>query len=228
MMNKNNLLIKLRTRKLGLLIYDARLASGRSIREASDAVNVSRYQFKAFEEGEQSPSLPVLEEIAAYFNLPLDHFWDRVALSPTAGNEVQDTALDIELKERDQELARFLKEKREEKNLSLEDLSAATAQEADQLHRYEAGDDPIPFPVLEILIKELAISLDQVLEHSSGPESWRTQKNWTNAFLGLSTDLQEFISKPINRPYLELAKRLSELSSEKLRAVAESLLEITY
>ena len=40
-------------------------------------------------------------------------------------------------------------------------------------------------------------------------------------------ELQGFVCKPINRPYLELAVRLSEMSVEKLRGVAEGLLEIT-
>jgi hypothetical protein len=46
-------------------------------------------------------------------------------------------------------------------------------------------------------------------------------------FAELSPELQDFISKPINRPYLEIAQRLGEMSVEKLRAVAEGLLEIT-
>jgi hypothetical protein len=46
-------------------------------------------------------------------------------------------------------------------------------------------------------------------------------------FAELSPELQDFLSKPINRPYLELAQRLSEMDVEKLRAVAEGLLEIT-
>jgi len=40
--------------------------------------------------------------------------------------------------------------------------------------------------------------------------------------------VRAFISKPVNLPYLELAMRLSDLSAEKLRGVAEGLLEITY
>ncbi len=227
-MNKNNLLIKLRTKKLGLLIYDARLAAERSIRESADAINVSRYQFKAFENGEQSPSLPLLKELAAYLNLPLDHFWDHVALSPTASENSNDSAFNAQLNDRDKEIGQFLKEKREEQDLSFEELAERTSQEVDQLIRFEVGEDPIPVPVLEILIKELGVPLKQFLEQCNGAESRETQKNQIDQFLELPADLQEFICKPVNRPYLELAARLSELSSEKLRTVAESLLEITY
>jgi hypothetical protein len=39
--------------------------------------------------------------------------------------------------------------------------------------------------------------------------------------------LQSFVSQPINRPYIELAQRLSEMPTAKLRTIAEGLLEIT-
>ena len=46
-------------------------------------------------------------------------------------------------------------------------------------------------------------------------------------FTDLPLEMQAFISKPINMPYLELAQRLSEMSVDRLRGVAEGLLEIT-
>ena len=46
-------------------------------------------------------------------------------------------------------------------------------------------------------------------------------------FKEMPPELQAFVAKPINLPYLELAQRLSEMSVDKLRAVAEGLLEIT-
>lgn len=44
---------------------------------------------------------------------------------------------------------------------------------------------------------------------------------------GISEELREFISKPVNTPYLELAMKLSRMDANKLRDIAESLLEIT-
>ena len=56
----NNPQITLREKKLGLLIRDARIAERRSIKECADAIGVKSGQFKAFEEGRKSPSLPEL------------------------------------------------------------------------------------------------------------------------------------------------------------------------
>jgi transcriptional regulator with XRE-family HTH domain len=44
---------------------------------------------------------------------------------------------------------------------------------------------------------------------------------------GFSDELKEFISKPINLPFLELAMKLSRMDAKKLREIAEGLLEIT-
>jgi hypothetical protein len=46
-------------------------------------------------------------------------------------------------------------------------------------------------------------------------------------FLELSEEMQNFVRQPVNRPYIELAMKLSSMSREKLRAVAEGLLDIT-
>jgi hypothetical protein len=57
--------------------------------------------------------------------------------------------------------------------------------------------------------------------------TWIRQQRALQNFAELTPELQEFLSKPVNRPYLELAHRLSEMNVEKLRAVAEGLLEVT-
>jgi len=44
----------------------------------------------------------------------------------------------------------------------------------------------------------------------------------------LPAELAEFVSNSANRPYFELAKKISSMDTASLRAIAESLLEITY
>jgi hypothetical protein len=41
-------------------------------------------------------------------------------------------------------------------------------------------------------------------------------------------ELRQFVAMPVNRPYLELAMKLSNMSRDKLRSVAEDLLDITF
>jgi hypothetical protein len=47
-------------------------------------------------------------------------------------------------------------------------------------------------------------------------------------FLELPVELRQFVAMPVNRPYLELAMKLSNMSRDKLRSVAEDILDITF
>jgi hypothetical protein len=65
-------------------------------------------------------------------------------------------------------------------------------------------------------------------QDKNGPVgAWAAREQAAHVLMEMPPELQDFIVKPINQPYLELAQRLSEMSVEKLRAVAEGLLEIT-
>ena len=46
-------------------------------------------------------------------------------------------------------------------------------------------------------------------------------------FMHLPPELREFLGKPGNEAYLKLAKQLSEISVERLRALAEALTDLT-
>jgi hypothetical protein len=90
------------------------------------------------------------------------------------------------------------------------------------------GEKAIPLPELEILTDHLQIRMEELFDQRGPIGKWRAERIAIQRFMELPEDVREFICKPVNLPYLKLAMRLSELSVEKLRAVAEGLLEITY
>ena len=79
-MTANPILITIRTKKLGVLIRDARLATGKSLEECAQAVGVTPDRFEAYELGMEPPSLPELEILAYTLRVPLDHFWGNERL----------------------------------------------------------------------------------------------------------------------------------------------------
>lgn len=226
-MDKNDLLIQLRTKKLSALIYDARVASGRGIKDCAEATGVSRYQFKAFEGGEQSPTLPELEVLSKYLNVPMEHFWGNHSLSE-APEEKEAEKIESLISERNQEIMACLRQARDEAGLSLKELAEKSGLKKSLLGRYELGKQPVPIPHLEILANSLDIDLPQLFDQSGTTSQLRIEQDTLSGFLDLPDELKEFVSKPVNRSYVELAHRLSTLSVEKLRMVAEGLLEITY
>ncbi|MFQ5615153.1 MAG: helix-turn-helix transcriptional regulator [Anaerolineales bacterium] len=219
--------ITLRKKKLAVLILDARLASGRTVEECARVLGISAEAFEAFERGERSPSLPELEMLAYFLNIPLKHFWGSTALTANGTPSEKHKKAHRILELRQRIIGVILRKVRVDNNLSLDELSNRVDLPASQLENYELGNDPIPLPALELLVGALGRSL-QEFQDTHGPiGGWIREQRATQQILDMPTNLQEFVSRPINRPYLELAERLSEMSVEKLRAVAEGLLEIT-
>jgi transcriptional regulator with XRE-family HTH domain len=218
--------IILRAKKLGTLIRDARLATRRSIKECAEAINVTTGVFKAYEEGRKSPSLPELEALVYYFDLPIDHFWSNEALSdnPARIDELDLSRL-TELRHR--MIGAFLRQERMNASLSMKSVAEQTGISTGRLKRYELGERPIPLPELEVLLKVLGGRIETFFDQGGPIGQWLTQQKAVQQFLDMPLELQTFVCQPINRPYLDLARKLSDLSTDKLRAVAEDILDIT-
>ncbi|UCD42411.1 MAG: helix-turn-helix transcriptional regulator, partial [Chloroflexota bacterium] len=120
-----------------------------------------------------------------------------------------------------------LRQARLEAGLTTLELSSSAGINEEQLNSYELGEQSIPLPELEALANSVNRTIKD-FQDSRGPiGKWIKQQQAMKNFDDLSPELQDFISRPINRPYLEIAQRLSEMSVDKLRTVAEGLLEIT-
>jgi transcriptional regulator with XRE-family HTH domain len=218
---------KIRARKLGLLLVDARTTLRRTQEECARVLGVSIETYQTYELGSKSPSLPEMEVLAFFLGLPLDHFWGNQALAQTQSRQNLETPERI-IPIRNHALAEKLRETRLNAGLSLDELGARVSIAEDLLGKYEAGDLVISVPELETITTELQVPLATFLDQESPVGQWRIQQENIEKFLELPQNLQEFVSLPVNRPYVELAQRLSGLSVERLRSIAEGLLEITY
>lgn len=219
--------VQIRTKKLALLIFDARKAQRRTVEECADAISVSPDQFQEYEKGLTAPSLPQLELLALYMNLPVEHFWGKQALSEV---EEPQALLDKErlVLLRNRMIGAQLRLARNTANFSYKEMLDRAGIPEEQLRAYEMGEKAIPVPELEALCSILDLQIERFYDQHGPIGKWRNQQGSVQNFLELSPEIQQFVCKPVNRPYLELAIRLSELNAEKLRAVAEVLLEITY
>lgn len=218
--------ITLRTKKLGVLIRDARLAARRSPEECAGAMGVTKSVFRAYEEGRRAPSLPELELLAFYLKLPIEHFWGKASLSgEEPANEPLDLARLVELRQR--MIGALLRQERTNANLSLKALAEETGISGARLKAYELGERSIPLPELEALISSLASRVENFFDQNGPIGQWMNDEKSMRQFLQLPRDLQAFVCQPVNRPYLDLARKLSIMSNEQLRSVAEGLLDIT-
>ncbi len=226
-MDKQERFIKLRTKMVGALMYDARQASRRTVEECAEVMGVAPEQYRNYEKGAELPSLPALESLAYFLNVPLNHFWGRQ--SRAQQTEPLQAENQRRLRQlRDRLIGVQLKQARTESNLSVQELSEKAGVLEDQLKSYEMGQASIPLPQLDALASALNLPVERLFDERGPIGKWRIQQQSIQQFDQLPDELKSFVIKPVNLPYLELAKRLSEMSVEKLRMIAEGLLEITY
>lgn len=219
--------ITIRAKKLGILIRDARIASRRSTKECASAINVTNGVFKAYEEGRRAPSLPELETLVYYLELPIDHFWSNESLSD-APSRIDELNLPRLTELRHRMIGAFLRQERMDASLSMKTVAEQTGISTSRLKRYEMGERPIPLPELEVILKVLGGRVETFFDQGGPIGQWMTQQRALQQFLDMPVELQNFVCQPVNKPYLDLARKLSEMSTDKLRSVAEDLLDITF
>jgi transcriptional regulator with XRE-family HTH domain len=218
--------IALRTRKLAVLIRDARIASRKTLPECARGIGIPASTLRAYEEGRKAPSLPELEVLAYYLNMPIQHFWSSEALSDDAPRtEHLDLSTLAGLRHRI--IGILLTQKRTSANISLKALSLETGISQGRLAAYESGEKPVPLPELEAILAVLGTRVENFFDKNGPIGKWMNDQQAILEFLKLPPDLRAFVCLPVNRPYLELARNLSGLSTERLRSVAEGLLDIT-
>ncbi|MDI6768769.1 MAG: helix-turn-helix transcriptional regulator [Anaerolineales bacterium] len=218
--------VSIRTKKLGVLIRDARLATRRGINECAEAIGVTGGVFRAYEAGRRAPSLPELEVLAHFLNLPFSHFWSREAISDDPQpNVVFNLPALAGIRQR--MTATLLRQARLKAGISPKSLSEQSGISTSRLKAYELGERPIPLPELEGLMPLLNVQVESFFDQSGPVGQWWHKQQAIQEFKKLPPELQDFVCKPVNRPYLELALKLSGLPRDRLRSVAENLLDIT-
>ena len=164
--------------------------------------------------------------LAYYLDLPIQHFWSSQTLSDDATrvkplNLMQLSAL------RSRIIGVLLRQKRQQTSVSLKALAAETGIPQSRLKAYELAEKPIPLAELEAILSVIGGRVETFFDQSGPIGKWMNEQQSITEFLQLPPELRAFVCMPVNRPYLELARNLSQLSTDKLRSVAEGLLDIT-
>jgi transcriptional regulator with XRE-family HTH domain len=157
----------------------------------------------------------------------LHHFWSKDAISDDTPL-IESMNLPALIGIRQRQVGALLRQQRENASLSLKLLSERSGFPMARLKAYEMGERPIPLPELEGLVALLGGQIESIFDQTGRIGQWMIQQKAVHDFLQLTPELQNFFTKPVNRPYLELAMKLSGMSTQKLRSVAEDLLDITF
>jgi transcriptional regulator with XRE-family HTH domain len=209
---------------LGAMLREARLNANMSLKKVATLIGCTRGAISSYERGRKGISLPELELFAYHLDIPLEHFITGSTTLTDQKTEFDPTTM-VSLRQR--MVGALLRKHRTEAKMSIRALADAAGLSPKKLSAYERGDRSIPLPELETLLQLLDQSLEDYVDREGPVGEWASNKQAFANLLQLPSDLREFLSTPENQSYLRTAKHISELSVEKLRALAESLLDLT-
>lgn len=216
---------RIRGKMVGVLLRDARLKVGRSLEDCARKLNVQPEQIEQWELGEDVPSLPQLELLAYFLDVPVSHFWSTTTLQ--ASEQDYSRVQDEYMRLRDRMIGALLRQARETLELSQEDLSAASGLSVELIDYYEFGEVSIPMHELTVLANGVKKNIDYFLESSSHiGELLSMREDWKH-FAHLPDDIRQFAANPLNIGFIEIAIMLSQMPTDRLRRVGESVLNIT-
>jgi transcriptional regulator with XRE-family HTH domain len=218
---------ELRNRILGILIRNARDQARASRRECAAVLGLTLSRFASYEDGSRAISLPELELLARYLEVPLSVFRSTDSLNEDSKTS-QLPNPDLFLPLRHRIVGARLRQLRGEKGYTQADVADILGCSASTISDYEYGRRGIAVADLELISRALGVTLDYFADHDSEVGEWHKMHTEFEVFKQLSDELREFVLRPINLSYLELAMKLSQMPAGQLRSIAEGLLEITY
>lgn len=205
------------------LIQDARIHGRRSPDECAEVLGISPDDFSKIEMAERDISLPELEVLAMYLGVPMAYFWGSLTLE-----EARETDYDLYQSLRQRIIGALLRQARVQADRSPEEVASTLDTDVVQIEAYEAGTEAIPYFQLEKLANNLNVSIQYFSNEEHGPLAYyETKQHLQKRFDNLPPEVKVFVAEPINLSYLETAIRLSEMDVDKLRSIAEGILEIT-
>lgn len=220
------LAINILSKKMGVLLKTARTQKGESKKTCGEIIGATSRTISKYEAGEKSPSLPELEVLAYYLDVPIDCFWEDIV---SADQDKMEALKNLEqrMELRHLRIGASLRKFRQDSKLSMKQVSEKIGLTSYRLKSYEKGKFAVPVAELKALLSLYDQELGELVIGTGPIADWAHAKKAGAAFVELPQDLQDFILKPINRPYLEIARKLSQMSVDRMRDVAEGLLDIT-
>jgi transcriptional regulator with XRE-family HTH domain len=216
----------IRSKIVGVLLRNARTRAGKSQKDCAAVLGCSPDTISQFEYGRKDITLPQLEMLAYFLGLPITYFWDKDAIPE---EEEMDQSLDEVMTIRCKIIGVLLRQARLDAGKSQKQCADALSCSAGRISQYERGQRDIPLPELEALADFLDVPITHFLDEQTTPPSKEAAKGRdVETLTELPPDVRDFVSNPTNALYIRIAMKLSTLSVDTLRQIAETLLDITF
>jgi transcriptional regulator with XRE-family HTH domain len=218
---------KSRAEQIGQRLAKLREIKRLRVSEVALILGITSNRYKAYESGSQNPSLPELEVLANLFNAPISMLIshdDQPEVSSIMDGQQAEKFMQL----RQRIIATRMRKALDDAAIPRNEIATALGITPKELSSYLNGKKPIPLTILEVLCRVAAIAMQTLFGTHGLVGQQLSQAERIAGFKQLPPELQDFLAQPINRPYVDLANRLSNLPVDKLRSIAEGLLDITF
>jgi transcriptional regulator with XRE-family HTH domain len=215
-----------RRQMLGALMQGVRAKQGKTKQDCAQAMGVTVATYTAYEDGRRDATLPELELLAYSLKVPVRLFFERserlLADDPAVPAEKV-----VALRQRI--IGALLRQARQDKGRSVKDLAARLGVTGRRVSDYELGRKPIPLSHLQEAADMLGVPMSYFIDEGVGPIGERELlRSQFDRFSEMPEDIRKFVVHPTNLSYLRVAQHLSDMTTEQLRNLAASILDITY
>ncbi len=133
----------------------------RSVHDCAGILGISEAKYLAFEQGKGFLSLPELELLSLYLNIPLQELFESNVQTNATHHLLQQDIRRQYKRLREKMIQTKLILARQTKGLSLDDLARDTDIPRDTLQAYELGQKTIPLNDLKLICQALACSIEE-------------------------------------------------------------------
>lgn len=220
--------LAIRRKIVGVLLQGARLRAGRTKKECAEAIGVNPSMITRFEDGRKDLALPQLELLAYLLNVPVSSFFKEKEQEKLVAREPE-IPLEQTMALRDRIIGVLVRQARTDADMTQKDMAKALGVSPRRITQYEYGERPIPVAELQQIAEMLRLPITHFLDEGVGRVGRREQlQSQFESFSELPEDVRAFVSRYTNLPYLRVAIRISDMDADRIRKIAEGLLDITY
>lgn len=220
--------LAIRRKIIGVLIQGARMRAGKTKKECADAIGVSVAALTQFEDGHRDIGLPQLELLAYALNVPVSTFFKDKEQDKLVAEEPE-LPFEQMMALRQRIIGVLLRQARTEAGKSQKEVAEVIGIPARRITQYEYGQRPVPVVELQEIAEYLRLPMSYFLDEGIGRVGQREQlQSQFERFSELPDDVRAFASKYTNMPYLRVAIRIADMDADRIRKIAEGLLDITY
>jgi transcriptional regulator with XRE-family HTH domain len=207
---------------IGVLIRAAREREHRTSKEVALRLGISQARLRQYEMGGREISLPELENLACFLEVPTSFFLNDETL---ARREPAVPPAEEEVRARRGLIATKVKQARLDAHKSEQECAQAIGRTVARQKRYEAAQIDIPITDLERLARFLNVGMNYFLRDGLAlkaggelpdPELW----------CRLPPEIRALIMDQNSLPFLRIAAKLRDLPPSKLQELGEILLVV--